>query len=207
MPVSHEVMEIIRRKKAQHGRYMDTKQWDKFQELFLPHASLTFLDPAGAIVTAGSTKMAFSSAADFARFFARFWAQAQTLHMFGPGDLEQTASDEVRAIWSMEDQMIMNATGGMVHMRGGGYYYETWKMSGGDWFLKDLSSQWEVAISLQIHKSPPAPSPTRNLSPRNNISAFWTDPNWALAWPHRNPLSQHIAQTTKRPRGTYSRPR
>jgi hypothetical protein len=32
---------------------------------------------------------------------------------------------------------------------------------------------------------------------RNNMSAFWEDPNWVLAWRHKT-LEEHIAQVTKR---------
>lgn len=58
--------------------------------------------------------------------------------MFGPGELEQIKTDEVKATWGMEDQIILNGTGGLVEMRGGGYYYETWKTHNDDWFLASL---------------------------------------------------------------------
>ena len=58
--------------------------------------------------------------------------------MFRPGELEQIKADEVKATWGMEDQIILNGTGGLVEMRGGGYYYETWKMKNDDWFLASL---------------------------------------------------------------------
>jgi hypothetical protein len=32
---------------------------------------------------------------------------------------------------------------------------------------------------------------------RNNMSAFWEDPNWVLAWRHKT-LEEHITQVTKR---------
>jgi hypothetical protein len=58
--------------------------------------------------------------------------------MFGPGILEQPAADEVRAIWSMEDQLVWPETYGVLQLRGGGYYHEVWRRVGDDWFLEDL---------------------------------------------------------------------
>ena len=42
--------------------------------------------------------------------------------------------DEVDAVWGMEDQIILQHTAGLIEIRGGGYYHETWKMKNGDWF-------------------------------------------------------------------------
>lgn len=136
MPVPLEVAETICRKKSQYGRYIDTKQWNNFGQVALPEAEFNFFDSDGSILMAGRTALAFSSSKAFTEFFSSFFANAQTLHMFGPGELEQTAADEVKAIWGMEDQIILNSTAGLVELRGGGYYYETWKMKDGDWFLK-----------------------------------------------------------------------
>ncbi|KFY78693.1 hypothetical protein V499_02186 [Pseudogymnoascus sp. VKM F-103] len=138
MPVPIEIAETIFRKKSQYGRYIDTKQWNKFAEVALPNAELSFFDSDGSILVAGKTPLVFSSSQAFTSFFSKFFANAQTLHMFGPGELEQIKSDEVKATWGMEDQIILNGTGGLVEMRGGGYYYETWKMHGDDWFLASL---------------------------------------------------------------------
>ena len=160
MLVSFQVAETISRKKSQYGRYIDTKQWDKFDQVALPDAELAFFDSDGSILMVGKSALAFSSSEAFTKFFSNFFANAQTLHMFGPGELEQMAADEVKAIWGMEDQIIIKSTAGLVELRGGGYYHETWKMKDGDWFLKSLrlermytktSFMARVAIFLQKH--------------------------------------------------------
>jgi hypothetical protein len=138
MPVPIEIAETIFRKKSKYGRYIDTKQWNKFGEVALPNAELSFFGSDGSVLVAGKTALVFSSSQAFTTFFGKFFANAQTLHMFGPGELEQIKTDEVKATWGMEDQIILNGTGGLVEMRGGGYYYETWKMHGDDWFLASL---------------------------------------------------------------------
>jgi hypothetical protein len=138
MAVPPEVAAIISRKKAQYGRYIDTKQWDKFHQIALPDAELSFLDSDGSVLKVGRTPLAFSSTKSFTTFFAKSLVKVDTLHMFGPGELEWIGPGEVKAIWGMEDQLIMNGPGGLVEVRGGGYFHETWKMKEGDWFLASL---------------------------------------------------------------------
>ncbi|QKX64629.1 uncharacterized protein TRUGW13939_11804 [Talaromyces rugulosus] len=138
MPLPLETAQAVYRKKSQYGRYIDTKQWDKFSEVALPNAKLSFHNRDGSVLKAGKRHLTFSSSQEFTMFFSKFFANAQSLHIFGPGDLEQTADDEVTAIWGMEDQIILKGSAGLVEMRGGGYYFETWKKVGDDWFLASL---------------------------------------------------------------------
>lgn len=138
MSASWEITEVISRKKALCGRYIDTKQWDKLSSIALPDAELRFFEPDGSLTHVGRTPLAFSSALECALFFHKFLSKAQTLHMFGKGELEQTKADEVRAIWPMEDQIILRQGWLSVEVHGGGYYYETWRQRDQDWFLQSL---------------------------------------------------------------------
>ncbi len=134
MSVSLEVARIISRKKSQYGRYIDTKQWDKFHQIALPDAELGFFDSDGSVLRVGRTPLAFSSVESFTTLFATFFAKAETLHIFGLGELEWIGPGKVKAI----DQIMMKGTAGWVEVRGGGYYHESWKMEDGDWFLASL---------------------------------------------------------------------
>lgn len=139
MEVSPDIAAIITKKKAMYGRYIDTKQWDKLGQVMLPDAKLSFKDTDGSPLIVGKTCLVFPSAASFAAFFKRFFAKAQTLHMFSLGELEQRGPGEVKAIWAMEDEIILRGSAGLVEIRGGGYYHEIWMQKDGDWFLKSLS--------------------------------------------------------------------
>lgn len=141
MSVSWETSDIISRKKALYGRYIDTKQWDKISSIALPDAELRFFEPDGFLTHVGRTALAFTSPEKCALFFHKLFKNAQTLHMFGRGELEQTKADEVRAIWPMEDQIILRQGWLPVEVRGGGYYYETWRQKDSDWFLESLVLQ------------------------------------------------------------------
>lgn len=138
MSVSPEATETISRKKALYGRYIDTKQWDKLSSIALPDAELRFFEPDGSLTHVGRTPLAFKTPQECTAFFHKFLGNAQTLHMFGRGELEQVKADEVRAIWPMEDQIILRQGWLPVEVRGGGYYYETWRQKHQDWFLQSL---------------------------------------------------------------------
>jgi hypothetical protein len=130
-----EIAEIIRHKKSQYVRYIDTKQWSKFELVALPDAELSFYNPDGSIMTLGRKHLLFISIRAFAEYFGKFFDSAQTLHMIGNAEFEMVTSDEVKVIWSMEDQIIISH---IAEIRGGGYYYETWVKTENGWFLKSL---------------------------------------------------------------------
>ncbi|KAJ0113809.1 hypothetical protein J7T55_010053 [Diaporthe amygdali] len=138
MSVSCGTTEIISRKKALYGRFIDTKQWDKLSSIALPDAELRFFEPDGSLTHVGRTPLAFTSSEECASFFHKLLRNAQTLHMFGRGELDQINPDEIRAIWPMEDQIILRQGWLSVEVRGGGYYYETWRQKENDWFLESL---------------------------------------------------------------------
>ena len=140
MQISFDTAETIRRKKAQYCRYLDTKQWDSLKDLALPDADMIFLDASGSVQTAGKSKFVFSSPTAFVHEMQVLFKNAQTLHQTGHGDLEQISENEVKATWSMEDQLLFPAPFAFtpIDIRGGGYYHEIWQLKDGDWFLKSL---------------------------------------------------------------------
>ncbi|KAK4236622.1 hypothetical protein C8A03DRAFT_35478 [Achaetomium macrosporum] len=133
-----QTIEAIRKRKAQYCRYLDTKQWDGIEAMALPDATLSFFNPDGSIMLVGKTPLTFSTPHAFQSFISGAFATAQTLHMCGPGKVVPSSPDEMKDVWCMEDQTVVNWTAGLLEMRGGGYYHETWKMKRGEWFLKSL---------------------------------------------------------------------
>jgi hypothetical protein len=153
MPVSIEAAEAIRHKKAQYGRFIDTKQWDELERIVaLPDAELSFFNPDGSVLTVAKTPFIFPTIGSFTKFFKRFFKDAQTLHMFGPGEFERVAPDEVHSIWSMQDQIVVKNTAGLVEIRGGGFYYETWILKDGEWYLKSLRLERTYQQSSMLAK-------------------------------------------------------
>jgi SnoaL-like domain len=137
MIVPPDVVQAISKKKAQYGRFIDTKQWASLNEVILPDCTLKFIDTDGSILKIGKTPLDFTSRDAMLSVFVSWFAKAETLHNFGPADLEYSNPDgnEVRAIWAMEDQLIFK---GQFEIRGGGYYHETWILKENGWYLKSL---------------------------------------------------------------------
>ncbi|KAH8665560.1 hypothetical protein BGZ61DRAFT_461878 [Ilyonectria robusta] len=140
--VSPEVAQAISRQKSRYGRYADTKQWDKFEhEIALPDAHYTFYGTDGELLTVGNKALAFETPKAVSAYFSKFFAELETLHNIGLGDFEQVAPDEVKAVFGFEDQLLSKSLGAWVEIRGGGFYYETWKLVDGQWYISELKME------------------------------------------------------------------
>lgn len=127
------------RQKARYGRYLDTKQWHSFVQIALPDARFRFQDVDGSIIFRNGTGMDFDSLSSFVDYFRELFADAQTLHMFGPPDVQIERGEQVEVIWAMEDQLHFGEDSPISELRGGGYYYEIWVKTSDGWRLKDLT--------------------------------------------------------------------
>ncbi|KAL3293791.1 bile acid 7-alpha [Colletotrichum asianum] len=137
--VSPEVALAISRQKARYARYADTKQWDKFdKEIGLPTAQYVYCGTGGQPVVLGTQKCVFESPGACAAWFGNFFSYLETLHNIGLGDFEQIAPDQVKAVFGFEDQLFSKQLGSWAGLRGGGFYYETWKLVDGEWYIQDL---------------------------------------------------------------------
>ncbi|KAH6616120.1 hypothetical protein B0J18DRAFT_438928 [Chaetomium sp. MPI-SDFR-AT-0129] len=143
-----EVVERIRHKKAQYTRLADTKQWYKFDTIFVDDATFHFVDidgkaifPPDAAAGADSPHTWVSRDA-WAAFFDKGLADFQVIHQVGPGEFDMVREDEVRAVFSVLYHSGPKGYGaGDKHETGGGHYRETWVRKEGDWFCTDLWMQ------------------------------------------------------------------
>lgn len=148
-PPSPETVEIIRRKKAQYCRFVDTKQWSRLPEIALPTAKLNFFEPDMTPLGVGKKKLLFDSLQAYTDYVSKGLAGMQSIHVIGLEELEQTSPDEVKAIFCMRDDVKMVNSLGLVWSTGGGYYHETWRRKGDDWFLESLRLERSyVAVSV-----------------------------------------------------------
>ncbi|KAI9170598.1 Non-canonical non-ribosomal peptide synthetase FUB8 [Paramyrothecium foliicola] len=122
--------------------YADTKQWDKFaNDVALQDAVMSYCDTTGQPLMFGNRSLVFDSPVATATFFKSFFASLETMHNISIGDFEQISHDEVKAIFGFEDQLLSKYLGTWVEIRGGGFYYETWKLENGEWYIKELKMQ------------------------------------------------------------------
>ncbi|KAI1205315.1 uncharacterized protein F4807DRAFT_471165 [Annulohypoxylon truncatum] len=134
-PISPEVRDIITSKKHQYCRFADTNQWQDMFKVALPEATFRFTKADGTFINEDGQDYNFSSTAEFIKCLGG--RNMQGVHLIGPGELEQTSPDEVKAIWSLIYHAGMKESN-LEHNTGGGYYYETWRRKGNDWFIQDL---------------------------------------------------------------------
>jgi hypothetical protein len=139
MTVSPEDAAIIHQKKAKYCRLADTNQWEKFDTLMLPNATYEFQNPDGSVIDEDGVRYAWSSRDEWSSFFKQRIKDIQAIHMIGPAEMEQVASDEIKAIWTVVYHAGNKETDLGLHGTGGGYYYETWKKVGDDWFMESLT--------------------------------------------------------------------
>ncbi|KAI1390360.1 uncharacterized protein F4822DRAFT_233919 [Hypoxylon trugodes] len=139
MSVPPEVAAIITRKKLWYCRIADTKQWPDMVKIALPGAEFKFYQTDGSFMSFEGVDFNFSSTADFVKFYGEiFFPQLQTIHLVGPGDLEQIGRDEVKAVWTVVFHAGPKESNSKFHHTGGGHYYETWKRKDDDWFVKSI---------------------------------------------------------------------
>lgn len=138
MAVSPEAYAIIQQKKAKYCRLADTQQWDKFDSIMLPNATYSFHEPNGRVITQNGVTYAWSSLADWAAFFNNANKDLQAIHNIGPAEMEQISPNEIKASWSVIYHVGNKDPNSGSHGTGGGYYHETWRKVGDDWFMETL---------------------------------------------------------------------
>jgi hypothetical protein len=138
-----DVAERIRYKKSQYTRFADSKQWHRFDTIFVPDATFCFVDQDGKVVSTpdGTTSYSWQSLESWAAFFDNAFTNLQVIHHIGPGELEQVGPDEVKAVFTVLYHAGPKGYGNDPHETGGGHYHETWVRKGDDWFCKDLWMQ------------------------------------------------------------------
>ncbi|HTA77505.1 MAG TPA: nuclear transport factor 2 family protein [bacterium] len=129
-----ETMELIRQRKAQYCRYLDTKQFDEWEKLFSPDVKITMYGVDGTVLRS------FDSLKSFAGLTRSLFATTQTIHQVHNSEIEFKSNTEVAAIWSMEDWHIYELKDGQPSktMHGYGHYYETWKLINDAWVITSI---------------------------------------------------------------------
>jgi hypothetical protein len=124
----------VRQAKARYCRYADTKQWDAFEDLFIPSPDIRILDVAGELVVAFSSRDLFVAAA------RDYLAGAQSIHQVHNDELTQVSDSEISAIWSMEDYILFPepADGRPSRHHGYGHYHENWALTADGWRIASL---------------------------------------------------------------------
>ena len=116
-------VEQIKQLKARYFRCMDTKDWDGFQAVFAPDASMDTTQEAPDLQTVHGDEN-----------IRRFVEGA-----VGP-EIEITSPTTARGVWAMQDFLKMpeGSPLGMKSMTGWGHYTEKYELVDGEWRIKTL---------------------------------------------------------------------
>ena len=118
-------IEAIRQLKARYFRFLDTKDWDRFEALFTPDAELDVSDDgAGVVQGASRIRAGIAAALDGAR----------TVHQGTTPEI-RVQGDEATGTWAMTD--LIDYPDG-TRLEGAGHYHERYVRDGGEWRIARL---------------------------------------------------------------------
>ena len=93
--------------------------------------------------------MKWSSRDDWTAFFSNENKDLQAIHNVGPAEMEQVSENEIKAVFPLIYHVGSKEPDSGFHGTGGGYYHETWKKVGDDWFMETLKMDrlyWKVIM-------------------------------------------------------------
>ncbi len=119
-------IEAIKQLKARYCRYLDTKRWDDWRQLFTDDF-VSDTSPAGG--------KRISGADEFVSFVRRSLGKPSqpTVHQVHAPEITLTSPTTATGIWALED-VVRLAPG--LNLDGRGHYHETYEKVDGDWLIK-----------------------------------------------------------------------
>jgi hypothetical protein len=138
LTATQEIMTL----KAQYFRFVDTRQWDAFRQLFADDATLFF--PEGQERPANLN--------DSLAFIKSVLQGTVSVHMGHSPEITIDAKDSAHAIWGMEDRIYWSSEAatisGIEYLNGFGHYHEEYVRSGNRWLIRRLK-----LTRLRVEKS------------------------------------------------------
>jgi hypothetical protein len=129
--------------KAQYCRFADTKQWDKYFDLFADDFS--FEVSAGAVFDADGAGERFGDSgrqqgrANFSDWVRRTAAPIEvSVHHCHLPEIEILDVDRAKAIWALEDRLYFLPEHPHRSFHGFGHYHETYQRINGEWKFQTL---------------------------------------------------------------------
>ena len=119
-------IEAIKQLKARYCRYLDTKRWDDWRELFTDDF-LSDTSPSGGKVIHGAD--------EFVAFVRNTLGKASqpTAHQVHAPEIELTSETTATGVWALQDVVRL---GPGLNLDGRGHYHETYEKVDGRWRIK-----------------------------------------------------------------------
>ena len=137
-PSSSADLDAITRVKSRYFRFLDTKQWERFGDLFTDDA---VLDTSEEMVRNGADPELGIARGNknIAAYVGHAVAGVVTVHHGHMNEVELTGPDSAKAIWAMEDKLWWPEGSPIKRLHGYGHYHETYQRCGdGHWRIKSL---------------------------------------------------------------------
>ena len=138
--------EALRELKARYFRFLDTKDWANWTEVWAPEID-------HEMPTEGQKYRGPREA--FVRSVAAALEGVVTVHHGHTSEIELTSPTTAKAIWAFEDQLTPgpNAAAGAANLTGYGHYHETYEKSAEGWRIR---TQKITRLRLDFHGERPA---------------------------------------------------
>src|SRR5262249_23203751 len=149
--------------KASYFRYMDTKRWASWRELFTD--DMVFYNDDVPVPT--STEAMTSSGDDFVEMVSLALEHSVTVHQGHMPELRFVDDSHAEGIWAMFDWVDSSGSGG-TSMQGFGHYYEQYvKGDDGKWRIRELRlTRLRTDLTAGTGAVPPKVEPwKRSVSP------------------------------------------
>ncbi len=126
-----DAIEQIKSLKARYFRFVDTKQWDAFEVLFTPDASLEITEARPEPFTPR----------ELTELLRAHYRHCVTVHHGHMPEIDFDGPDAARGIWAMEDQRFFtpdDPSAPFASAVGAGHYRETYRRTLDGWRIASL---------------------------------------------------------------------
>ena len=128
-------IEAIKQLKARYFRFLDTKDWDRWIDVFAPDATLIVDHEPSTMGRDGkSGPKVIGAQAILAHVKPRI-ETASTVHHGHMPEIELTSDTTARGIWAMEDKLWWTNGDHEEHLHGYGHYHEEYRKEDGRWLI------------------------------------------------------------------------
>ena len=137
-------IESIKQLKARYCRYLDTKDWASWRDIFADDFRSDTASAGGKIIV---------GADPFVAFTRKSLGDRATVHQVHAPEIELTSATTARGVWALED-VVRLAPG--VNLRGYGHYTESYEKTDGQWLITESTLTrlrediFNIAFSLYL---------------------------------------------------------
>lgn len=119
-------IEAIKQLKARYCRYLDTKRWDDWRQLFTDNF-VSDTSPAGGKLISGAD--------EFVAFVRGTLGKPSqpTAHQVHAPEIELTSEMTATGVWALQDVVRLSPG---INLLGHGHYHETYEKVDGRWLIK-----------------------------------------------------------------------